>query len=263
MDKSNNTETDSTDSTYYSIDSSTYSSTDSSTYSSSDISSLFVIESTDDDTDDDMSDSEDEIIEITEDELFEITQTVYQIMEEYITKNLLLLSSGKIYKNMIKYAVELIFTDICEMCMIDNDYDYDNDLFEEGMYLLEERPNGDGRDLDIFGNSKDIIGYTDLLDKMKQDHKHYVDQKWVVKSRIFDLFIHDWDRHDDQWRWASFDKKDGETMYRPIARDRDQVFYRFRGAVPTLISALSLRKFKSFKHDLKDVAGQSEYATAC
>ena len=190
MDKSNNTETDSTDSTYYSIDSSTYSSTDSSTYSStdsstyssSDISSLFVIESTDDDTDDgtddDMSDSEDEIIEITEDELFEITQTVYQIMEEYITKNLLLLSSGKIYKNMIKYAVELIFTDICEMCMIDNDYEYDNDLFEELTEFVENvaeifldiyyyQHNIPRRSL--FQNNNEIVKYTRVQMNQLQD----------------------------------------------------------------------------------------------
>ncbi len=131
-----------------------------------------------------------------------------------------------------------------------------NNLFPEGMYLLEERPAGDRSELAIFGNSKDIIGYIDLLDKMKGSYKHYVDQEWVVKSRLFDVFIHDWDRHDDQWRWASFPQEDGKTMYRPIARDRDQAFYRFKGLIPSIIGAIGVRKFKAFKPDLKDVTGQ-------
>ena len=38
----------------------------------------------------------------------------------------------------------------------------------------------------------------------------------------------DWDRHDDQVRWASFKEK-GITVYRPIPRDRDQVFFKNDG----------------------------------
>ena len=138
MDKLNDIlDTDSviSDSTYYS----SYSSSNSST----DLSTISIIESTDDsdscdsDSDSDSCDSVEEYIEITEDELFEITQTIYQLMEEYITVNILSLSSGKFYQNMIKYVVELIFTDICEMCMIKHD-DYDNDLLDELTEFIEQ-----------------------------------------------------------------------------------------------------------------------------
>jgi hypothetical protein len=37
------------------------------------------------------------------------------------------------------------------------------------------------------------------------------------------MLIGDWDRHEDQWRWAAF-KKDGKIIYRPVPRDRDQAF---------------------------------------
>ena len=131
-----------------------------------------------------------------------------------------------------------------------------NDLFPEELYYLEERPTGDLSDMDNFGNSDNIMGYIDVLSKLRSGHDHYVDQKWALKSRLLDLLIHDWDRHDDQWRWASF-KEDKKTMYRPIPRDRDQTYYGMKGVIPSLVAVFMVRKFKSFKHDLKDVAGHS------
>lgn len=131
-----------------------------------------------------------------------------------------------------------------------------NSQFPEELYLLEERPSGNWSDDPKFGNAKDIISYADLLKNLRTKKNHKVDQHWVLKSRIFDLWVHDWDRHDDQWRWAKF--KDGEsTFYRPIPRDRDQVFYKFIGVVPSLVATFLQKKFKTMKHDVKDVANLS------
>ncbi|MEO1434809.1 MAG: metallophosphoesterase [Bacteroidota bacterium] len=134
-----------------------------------------------------------------------------------------------------------------------------NELFDEGLYFFEQRPSGDRSELDQFGNSEEIIGYIDLLAKVQKNQKHRVDQEWTLKSRLFDIYIHDWDRHDDQWRWAAFDR-DGYTLYRPIPRDRDAAFYKFNGFFNKLISTFFMRKFKSMKGDLKDVPGQSTNA---
>ncbi len=128
-----------------------------------------------------------------------------------------------------------------------------NTLFPEEFYLLEQRPSGDWRDASQFGNSEDIIGYTDLLEILRTKKRHYVDQRWVCKSRMFDMLIHDWDRHDDQWRWASFKINKDSIVYRPIPRDRDQVFYKFRGVIPSLVAASVMKKFKGMKHRIKDV----------
>ncbi len=126
-----------------------------------------------------------------------------------------------------------------------------NSQFNEELYLLEERPKGDWSDYTQFGNSDKIIGYTDLLEILRTKKNHYVDQKWVLKSRIFDLWIHDWDRHDDQWRWARF-KKEGKNIYRPIPRDRDQAFYKFKGVVPWYVASFIQKKLKTMKGDVKD-----------
>ncbi len=127
-----------------------------------------------------------------------------------------------------------------------------NALFPEELYLLEQRPNGDWSDAEQFGYSKEIIGYTDLLVHLREKKSHFVDQQWVLKSRMFDMWVHDWDRHDDQWRWASF-VEDGITLYRPIPRDRDQVFYKFEGIVPWYASVFLMKKFKTMKDDVRDV----------
>ena len=131
-----------------------------------------------------------------------------------------------------------------------------NLFFPEEMYLLEQRPDGDWSDSPYFGSSSNIIGYSDLLEILREKKNHFVDQEWTLKSRLFDIFIHDWDRHDDQWRWASFEKGD-KTIYQPVPRDRDMAFYRFRGLFPSYMAAFMVRKFKSMKHNLVDVAGHT------
>ena len=128
-----------------------------------------------------------------------------------------------------------------------------NSQFPEELYLLEQRPSGNWSDASQFGNSSEIIGYTDLLEIIRTKKHHFIDQEWVCKSRMFDLLIHDWDRHDDQWRWASFEENEDRVIYRPIPRDRDQVFYKFKGIIPSIIASAFVKKFKTMKAEVKDV----------
>ncbi len=105
-----------------------------------------------------------------------------------------------------------------------------NDLFGGGLYLLEERPDDDWRNADFFGNSKKIMSTYDVLENITEKHGHKIDQEHTIRTRLFDILIGDWDRHDDQWRWASF-KEEDQTIYRPIPRDRDQVYSKYDGAL--------------------------------
>jgi len=123
------------------------------------------------------------------------------------------------------------------------------------LYLYEERPAGDWRDQKSFGYSKKIENTGKVLKKTMEDHEHVVDQDWVLKSRLFDLVIGDWDRHEDQWRWASFKKK-GETVYQPIPRDRDQVYFKTEGPLIWLVNRnWAVRKMQGFDYDIKDMNG--------
>ena len=133
-----------------------------------------------------------------------------------------------------------------------------NDVFAGELYLFEERPDDDWSDLPSFGNSPEIISYVDALEKIHKSAKYRVDQKWALKSRLFDQFIHDYDRHDDQWRWATFPQGDSLTILRPIPRDRDQAFFDLRGALPFLISRrwLAMQQ-RGLNGKINDVPGEA------
>ncbi len=123
--------------------------------------------------------------------------------------------------------------------------EYKDDV-ADNLFLLEERPSGDWSNQASFGFSEDIVGTDDVLDKIEDNPDDQLDQQAVLKARLFDTFINDWDRHDDQWRWASF-KNEEKTIYQPIPRDRDQAFYLNEGILPWLATRKwLLPKFQGF-----------------
>lgn len=132
------------------------------------------------------------------------------------------------------------------------------DYLEEfgGMFaLIEIHPSDDMSNYENFGNSSKVINYNKVIDKLEKDPKNQVDVDFAVRSRLLDIFLGDWDRHDDQWRWAKFEEED-RNIYRPIPRDRDQVFFAFDGLVMnTANRKWLLRKFQPFKEEIRDIAG--------
>ncbi|UBM61159.1 BamA/TamA family outer membrane protein [Candidatus Sulfidibacterium hydrothermale] len=129
------------------------------------------------------------------------------------------------------------------------------DELANGAYLFEERPAGNWQNLASFGFSKNIVSTAKVVKKTEKDHHHFVDQPSVVKARLFDMLINDWDRHDDQWRWASF-KNDDKTTYRPIPRDRDQAYFSGSGVIFWLARRKWLMpKFQNFEDTIKNIAG--------
>jgi hypothetical protein len=127
-----------------------------------------------------------------------------------------------------------------------------NDLGNE-VYLLEERPDEDWSTLDSYGNSKNIISHINMREDLLDNNQSTVNQEMVLRCRLFDMLIGDWDRHDDQWRWATFEE-DGVTKYDPVPRDRDQVYSMYGGLIPgyvrtTLPFFHSLQKFEA---EIKD-----------
>lgn len=135
-----------------------------------------------------------------------------------------------------------------------------NETFPGELYLFEERPDDEHwTDSEEFGNSPDIISYVDLLGKMHKNPKHRVDEKSALRARLFDQFIHDYDRHDDQWRWAAFPQNDDLTLYKPIPRDRDQAFFDLRGLVPFVISRRFFRvQQRGFTGVIRDIPGEAK-----
>ena len=129
------------------------------------------------------------------------------------------------------------------------------DEFKNNLYLFEERPTGDMSDVPGFGASKKNISTQKLLKRRYESYDYQVDQLAVLRARLFDLWLNDWDRHDDQWRWAISGTKSNHIA-RPIPRDRDQVFFYNQGVLPWLVRRKwAIRKFQPFDSIFHDVVG--------
>jgi hypothetical protein len=67
------------------------------------------------------------------------------------------------------------------------------------------------------------------------------------------MFIGDWGRHIDNWRWAQFDS--GKlNIYRPVPKDRDQTQAKFGGVLLNVIKTVAgLKQLQSFGEKIKDL----------
>ncbi|MGO4919217.1 metallophosphoesterase [Maribacter spongiicola] len=134
-----------------------------------------------------------------------------------------------------------------------------NDTFGDELYMIEEH-TGDGHgDLASFGYSNNLTSTDGMLEDLRDDEKYEVDKDLYLRARLFDMVLGDWDRHVDQWRWAEFkDEKKGKTIYRPIPRDRDQVFSKMGdGALMKVATRIipGLRLMEGFNEDIRSVKG--------
>lgn len=84
-----------------------------------------------------------------------------------------------------------------------------------------------------FAGLSRIIGTSDLFTQLEDSFDNLVDQKAYLRARLLDIFIGDWDRHTDQWRWGHFDEN-GKNIWRPIPLDRDQAFVKFDGLLSSV-----------------------------
>ncbi len=102
--------------------------------------------------------------------------------------------------------------------------------------LYEERPTDEIAETYFDGEGEDVKGTPDLIIELIEDNDERVDQPFALRSRLFDMLIGDWDRHEDQWRWVRRDKEPQGHLWRPIPRDRDQAFFVNEGLVGWFVS---------------------------
>lgn len=86
---------------------------------------------------------------------------------------------------------------------------------------------------------REPLGESDNSAKMKkkvqEDNDNRLHAKETLRARMLDMFLGDWDRHEDQWRWYD-DEKGKERHYLAVPRDRDQVFHLTQGLLPKIAS---------------------------
>lgn len=118
--------------------------------------------------------------------------------------------------------------------------------FANKVYLFEER---DPLDVDDSDNTEKAEK------KLEDDNDNKVLQKLVLRARLLDIVIGDWDRHEDQWRWVK-DKSDTGITYSSIPRDRDKVFYSTSGIFPWFLAHQYLKsQLQPYRDDIRDING--------
>lgn len=129
-----------------------------------------------------------------------------------------------------------------------------NDDYGDALYMIEEHVGKTQTKRENFGEPKKIISSMDLFKNMERSQKHKVDEHAYVRARLFDMILGDWDRHQDQWRW-SMTEKDGEKIYTPIPRDRDQVFSNYDGFIMRMITYItpSIKKMQTYRNEIDNV----------
>jgi len=130
-----------------------------------------------------------------------------------------------------------------------------NNEFGDELYMIEERAADGHGDKESFGFSDELISTSDMLTNLDKDEKYKIDEAAYIRARLFDMLIGDWDRHQDQWRWAEF-KENDDIIYRPVPRDRDQAFSKMAdGTMLSIATALIpvSRLLRSYSDDIKSV----------
>ncbi len=117
--------------------------------------------------------------------------------------------------------------------------------FADALYLLEERPAGNATQAVTLGASPEIVSSVALLSSLGPRPPSTGTARAYLRARLLDLWLGDWSRRADQWRWARMAGPDGPEFH-PIPRDRDQAFYQFDdGFYPHLVAAC-VPKYQSF-----------------
>ncbi len=141
-----------------------------------------------------------------------------------------------------------------------------NERLRGKLVLLEEKYSGSKVNSPLLPQARKFVGDEDMRARLYADPRNRPDQLALLRARLLDVLVGDWDRHSGQWQWGEQPNptRPGGTLFVAVPKDRDQVFFRMSdGAVPWLMTRKFLvRHLVTFKHDFHDVkalTGQGRY----
>ena len=109
--------------------------------------------------------------------------------------------------------------------------------YKETLVLMEEK-----EPLEFLNHpdkKPESISTDELVQKLQDKKKNRVNQLSVLRVRLLDNFVMDFDRHEGQWNWLKKDTLNAD-IYSPVPKDRDQVFYINQGIIPKIVASKSL-----------------------
>ncbi len=106
-----------------------------------------------------------------------------------------------------------------------------NASFGDELYYISVAPSENNEGDRIFRYARDIETTDDILLKLRKANNVKIDEQTYIKTRLFDMLIGDWDREPDHWRWALYYTKGNDSVYVPIARNRNDAFASLDGDI--------------------------------
>lgn len=113
--------------------------------------------------------------------------------------------------------------------------------------MMEIHPTVDEDEGIEFEGAEKVTGTFKLFNRLAEKRDEKIDSREFLKARLVDIFLGDWDRHTDQWKWAKY-TVGKEELWRPIPRDRDQAFAKFDGWIVRVAEYL-IPQFNHFDDD--------------
>ena len=130
-----------------------------------------------------------------------------------------------------------------------------NQKFGNRLFLLEYETEGKA-DWTGISDATEIVDTEKLQELKVENPKNLaIDEKLLVRARLFDILIGDWDRHAKQWGWVIQTKGDSLKAI-PLPCDRDNAFFKIEGIIPTIISNKNiLPDLQNFEKDIDYLPG--------
>jgi hypothetical protein len=129
------------------------------------------------------------------------------------------------------------------------------EAFTHVIGTLEEKPTKKKKRREGFAGADDIVSTHHVFRRLMNNARHQIDKQAFARCIMFDIWIADWDRHHDNWKWAAY--KDGKNrLYKPIPRDRDHAFSLFEGVVGNLAD-LAAPNVAELSPRIKDLQGMT------
>ncbi|MFK8008772.1 MAG: hypothetical protein AB8H03_20600 [Saprospiraceae bacterium] len=118
--------------------------------------------------------------------------------------------------------------------------------------FLEIKPKKKKKGRKGFQNADKVSSTFQMYRKLLGDNDNVFDSDKYVMARLLDMWISDWDRHQDNWKWLGYDNGKGIT-YTPFPKDRDKAFSLFQGLYQLLDWELFVKDRGRFRESYRSV----------
>lgn len=118
--------------------------------------------------------------------------------------------------------------------------------------FVEVRPDEGPGETEGFAGSDRVVGSDRFFERIEERQDEIPDPQAFLTARALDFLVGDWDRHPDQWRWASTRTAEGGRLWAPVARDRDWALARIGGVLPW-IARFPYPQYVGFDREYPDV----------